>query len=108
MVKSFEREENEKGFRKKLIAGIRKKSKFIITGGGILAIIVAATCLVSISPQPNQPPVASFSFSPSYSIILLNESVQFIDASVDSDGVITNWLWDLGDGTTSTLQNPTH
>lgn len=32
-------------------------------------------------------------------------TVDFSDASV---GGATNWLWDFGDGTTSTLQNPSH
>jgi hypothetical protein len=28
--------------------------------------------------------------------------------SYDTDGIITNYLWDFGDGTNSTLANPTH
>ncbi|MBW6483721.1 MAG: T9SS type A sorting domain-containing protein [Vicingaceae bacterium] len=31
----------------------------------------------------------------------------FSDQS-NSIGIITNWLWDFGDGNTSTMQNPTH
>jgi PKD repeat protein len=34
--------------------------------------------------------------------------VHFTDASTDSDGSVASWLWDFGDGTTSTEQNPTH
>lgn len=34
--------------------------------------------------------------------------VQFQDLSTQQNGTITNWLWDFGDGTTSTQQNPTH
>ncbi|MEI9946375.1 MAG: PKD domain-containing protein [Chitinophagaceae bacterium] len=34
--------------------------------------------------------------------------VQFTDYSTPGSGTITNWSWDLGDGTTSTLQNPSH
>lgn len=33
--------------------------------------------------------------------------VSFTDISTTSDGNITNWSWDLGNGQTSTLQNPT-
>ncbi len=33
---------------------------------------------------------------------------QFTDQSDASPGVITNWLWDFGDGITSTVQNPSH
>ena len=32
----------------------------------------------------------------------------FTDASSDTDGTIVGWSWDLGDGITSTLQNPIH
>lgn len=33
---------------------------------------------------------------------------QFTDLSTPGSGVITNWQWDFGDGSTSTLQNPSH
>lgn len=33
---------------------------------------------------------------------------EFTDKSTDSDGTIASWDWDLGDGATSTVQNPTH
>ena len=35
-------------------------------------------------------------------------SVDFTDASTDSDGTVVSWSWDFGDGATSTDQNPTH
>lgn len=35
-------------------------------------------------------------------------AVQFTDQSTPGSGTITSWLWDFGDGTTSTLQNPLH
>ncbi|NIM11614.1 MAG: PKD domain-containing protein, partial [Candidatus Aminicenantes bacterium] len=34
-------------------------------------------------------------------------TVNFTDTSTD-DGTIVSWLWDFGDGNTSTEQNPTH
>ena len=45
---------------------------------------------------------ASFTFSPSSPVA--GEEVQFTDTST---GNPTNWLWSFGDGTESTLQNPT-
>ncbi len=40
---------------------------------------------------------------------LENSSINFSSAgSTDSDGTITEYLWDFGDGNTSTLANPTH
>jgi len=35
-------------------------------------------------------------------------SIQFIDTSSSVLGSISSWLWDFGDGATSTTQNPTH
>ena len=34
-----------------------------------------------------------------------DETIQFTDVSTTSDGIITSWFWDLGNGQTSTLQN---
>lgn len=34
----------------------------------------------------------------------VGQSIQFTDTSANNP---TSWLWDFGDGTTSTLQNPT-
>ena len=42
-------------------------------------------------------------FSSEMQDILINEPVSFIDSST---GVPTSWLWEFGDGTNSTLQNP--
>ena len=50
----------------------------------------------------NATPTADFS----YSATLL--SVDFTDASSDSDGTVSSWQWDFGDGNTSTAQNPSH
>jgi PKD repeat protein len=35
-------------------------------------------------------------------------TADFTDQSTDSDGTITAWGWDFGDGATSTEQNPSH
>lgn len=48
-------------------------------------------------------PVADFSASPSAGLTPL--TVNFQDLS---SGVITSWLWNFGDGTTSTAQHPPH
>jgi PKD repeat protein len=48
------------------------------------------------------PPVA---FSSSDTLIYLGQSAQFTDQSSDC---ANTWLWDFGDGFTSTLQNPSH
>ncbi len=35
-------------------------------------------------------------------------TMQFTDISTSNVGAIQSWAWDFGDGTTSTLQNPSH
>ncbi len=37
-----------------------------------------------------------------------SSSISFTDASSVSSGSVSSWAWDFGDGSTSTLQNPTH
>lgn len=49
-----------------------------------------------------EPPVASFTKTEE---VQPGELVTFTDTST---GEITDWLWDFGDGTMSTVQNPTH
>jgi PKD repeat protein len=50
-------------------------------------------------------PAAAFSYSPASPVA--GETVSFTDGSTSYDG-ITSWLWDFGDGNTSTQQNPAH
>ena len=52
--------------------------------------------------QPIYPPVAGFLISDT---LVCNREVQFLDTSVN---IPTSWRWDFGDGTESSLQNPTH
>jgi PKD repeat protein len=49
---------------------------------------------------------ADFNFSPVQPIV--NDTITFLDDSVDLDGVIVNWTWDFGDGEISYEQNPNH
>lgn len=51
-------------------------------------------------------PTANFTGSPLDGCTPL--TVSFTDLSVNGDGPITAWLWDFGDGFTSTQKNPTH
>jgi parallel beta-helix repeat protein len=54
----------------------------------------------------NTAPVADFLLSPSTPVLF--HEVQFISKSVDTDGEITSFLWDFGDGSNSTEENPFH
>jgi len=40
--------------------------------------------------------------------VCVNSLVNFVDQSTVSNGNLTNWQWDFGDGSNSTAQNPTH
>lgn len=52
---------------------------------------------VNVGNTPNQPPTASFTFTPQNPAI--GEAVTFTSTSTDADGHIVEWLWDFGDGT---------
>ncbi len=61
------------------------------------------TRTVSVSQSNvNLPPSADFTYNAQ------GLSFSFIDQSNDSDGNITQWLWDFGDGNTASNQNPNH
>ncbi len=62
-----------------------------------------ATVAITVDEEPVAPPVADFEGTPLLGVTPL--TVQFTDRST---GVITSWLWDFGDGHTSTEQNPQH
>jgi PKD repeat protein len=57
---------------------------------------------VTVSTAANVAPVASFTASTS------NLTASFTDTSTDSDGSIASRSWDFGDGTSSTVANPSH
>jgi hypothetical protein len=57
---------------------------------------------VSVQARPN-PPMADFSCSPTQGRPPLT-----VRCSDRSSGEITSWLWDWGDGTTSSERNPSH
>jgi gliding motility-associated-like protein len=56
---------------------------------------------ISIAPQP----FANFSFN---GACLPSGTTQFTDQSSIAVGNISQWLWNFGDGTTSTQQHPVH
>lgn len=51
-------------------------------------------------------PVANFTYEPL--VPRTDDIVEFTDKSIDSDGYIVNWTWNLGDGTTKYTQNVSH
>ena len=59
-------------------------------------------------PPPNWPPTAAFAYEPE--VVTTSDIVEFEDLSSDlnDDGEIVAWLWDFGDGMTSTNRDPEH
>lgn len=73
------------------------------TADGALYIADGSAGLMILRFHPPLPPVAGFSASPRSGLAPL--TVAFTD---QSSGTVTDWLWQFGEGLTSTLQNPTH
>ena len=82
----------------------------IISSGGALTVYLHADAGVNgtgfeanwTCAFPTSPPITNFVLSDTVSC---NTTINFTDLS--SNGPST-WIWDFGDGNTSTLQNPTH
>jgi PKD repeat protein len=55
-----------------------------------------------LPPPPNQAPDAEFDWT------CQGLDCIFTDGSSDSDGTVTAWSWEFGDGSTSSAQNPAH
>jgi PKD repeat protein len=62
-----------------------------------------AMVAVTVTTLANVLPVASFTYSPA--TVYIGTTVTFTDHTTHTP---TSWLWKFGDGSTSTLQNPTH
>jgi serine protease len=62
----------------------------------------AALAYLQGNTSNNNPPLALFA----YTCTAL--TCTFTDNSTDSDGLLVNWSWSLGDGSASLAQNPTH
>ncbi|HQL80548.1 MAG TPA: PKD domain-containing protein, partial [Verrucomicrobiota bacterium] len=57
---------------------------------------------------PGQRPPALAEFVAKPLAAAVGATIQFTDLSNPGLDPITSWYWEFGDGTTSTVQNPTH
>ena len=73
--------------------------KLMVTSGNN-CIDSLAQQISTIYPQPK----ADFNFTPTDTC--LGGTFYFTDKSISRSGSITNWFWNLGDGSTSVIQNP--
>lgn len=69
-----------------------------------IALSVGPAAPAPAPAPPTDPPVAEFSADP----LSGSAGVTLISFTDESTNNPTSWLWDFGDGNTSTLQNPTH
>ncbi|WP_295429493.1 PKD domain-containing protein [uncultured Thiodictyon sp.] len=63
-----------------------------------------ATAAAAGSVTPTAP--ANVAPSASFTVVCAGRACRFTDTSRDSDGSVQAWAWDFGNGTKSTLQNP--
>jgi PKD repeat protein len=71
----------------------------------VLAVLALPGC-EQLPPIPNAPPSASFVYSPVSPIISGQSAIVFIaSGSTDSDGTITSYTWNFGDGTPEETRN---
>ncbi|MBC7849148.1 MAG: PKD domain-containing protein, partial [Chitinophagaceae bacterium] len=61
---------------------------------------ITRTDYIVVNPSP------SANLSANIRTACVPATIQFTDITIPNAGTITDWLWDFGDGTTSTLQNP--
>lgn len=92
----------------------RQNPQHTYTAAGAYTVSLSVTTAVGQSPIASQLnfieveelPKANFSASPTSGPAPLN--VNFTDLSSGGSDVITEWLWDFGDSTSSTLPSPSH
>jgi gliding motility-associated-like protein len=75
---------------------------------GLTSNISSSECVVAsneLTLTVNATPTAAFTV---VDMTCLGSATTFTDASSSSGGTITAWLWNFGDGNTSTQENPSH
>ncbi len=72
-----------------------------------LRVTNSMSCVDSITHEVIVNPLPDVAFTTSDSVCFGN-SVNFFDQTIPNADSISSWLWNFGDGSTATVQNPTH
>lgn len=80
--------------------GVYTVTLFVFDDDGAEDTIIQQIEVVNVAPSPG------FIYNPQDPT--KNDTLNFQDVSSDPDGVVISWYWDLGDGTTSNEENPSH
>ncbi|MCG3165189.1 MAG: hypothetical protein POELPBGB_00951 [Bacteroidia bacterium] len=76
---------------------------YTVTSTNQCAVTITETDLITVFPKPN----AAFNYMPQPTTIVY-PFITFTDHSSVATGGITNWLYDMGDGTSESIPSPTH
>ena len=87
-----------------------KKSFKKLSSLAIVGLLLFTGCIgTEDAIGQNRDPIAVVDVSTGFRVVELNDQIQFdASASVDEDGTIVSYLWDFGDGTTSTNKMAIH
>jgi PKD repeat protein len=78
------------------------KLKLTVKDHGGLQGAADSIVYITMKEPANTPPTVDFDVG------ISKKTASFIDSSSDTDGGISTWFWDFGDGETSEEQNPKH
>jgi len=85
-------------------AGVKTVTLTVIDSNGVSGTVTKSINVEEVIQFAS--PTADFTVSSANPTVL--QDVVFTDSSTAGSGVINQWLWSFGDGTTSSQQNPTH
>ena len=78
------------------------------TTGKYWLTVTKNNCIAADTIEIRMNPALTTSFGYTFETVCLPVTVRFRDSTLACNGSIDSWLWDFGDGNSSTEQNPVH